>query len=155
MSIKSDVADAVVAELNATEFSIKFVAERVHGKAQLQLTNLDCLRVEVFPVGTTLGLADRGSAGHEVTIDIVIRKKLGPQEADQATGEVELEPIDELDNLTEEIGIHFQPEQPDRTGRLAEYEDAAWLSGRILSGYGFDKDRTQIYMGQVRLVFDV
>jgi hypothetical protein len=157
--ILHSVAEAVKTELNAATFGLEFHAHRIQHRRQMKLTELTTRpTVEVLPVMMTTELADRGSALHDCTVDIFIRQKMAAHpDQQQYDGTIDTDLLDELTELAEDIAVHFQPEQgTSRDGRLDTYEDAAWKSGRLLSGYVTDAfPQTRVFMAQVRLVFTV
>lgn len=111
MPVITDVADAVVSELNETEFSQPFTAQR-HYLPRFELQDLKTLHVSVVPSGLTVETAGRSQAQRDVAIDVAVQKKLAhEQNAD----------LDPLLALTEEIAEHF------RGKRLAGYPDAIWV----------------------------
>lgn len=156
--ILHSVAEAVKTELNTATFGLEFEAVRIQHRRQMKMTELSTRpTVEVLPVMMTTALADRGSALHECTVDVFLRQKMSAHpDQQQYDGSIDTDLIDELTELAEDIAVHFQPEQPTRTGRLATYEDAAWLSGRLMSGYLTDAfPQSRVFMAQIRLVFTV
>jgi len=111
MAVVTDLADAVVAELNAATFSQPVTAER-HYLPQFDLPEMKTLHVTVVPKGVVLSTSDRARGQGDYSIDIAVQKKF---ETDENT---ELDP---LVALVEEIADHF------RARRLASYPNAAWL----------------------------
>lgn len=110
MPVITDVADAVVAELNAATFSQSFTAKR-HYQPRYELADLQTLHVTVIPSGLTTQLLGRGQSQREVAIDIAVQKKLDQeQNAD----------VDPLMALAEEIAEHF------RGRRLTDFPNAIW-----------------------------
>lgn len=155
MSIRVDVADAVTAELNATEFSVAFIAETTSGRRNRTIKELEVLTVEVVPVSLRIDLADRGHPGEEVTIDIFLRQKMGLAAQELQSGEIAKEEIEHLTDLAEEIAFHFMPPTADG-GTLAGYTNGSWQSCQIVSGYADDRfTKTRIFLGQIRLVFQI
>jgi hypothetical protein len=110
MPIITNVADAVVAELNATQFSQQFTAQR-HYQPRYDLADLKTLHVTVIPTTLTVQTLGRTSAQRDVAIDIAVQQKL-----DQETNAV----LDPLLALAEEIAEHF------RGKRLDSFPGAIW-----------------------------
>lgn len=111
MSVMTNIADAIVAELNAATFSQPVTAER-HYLPRFDLREMEALHVSVVPKAVTQEMADRTRGQGDYSIDVAVQQKL--QTADNAE-------IDSLTNLVEEIGDHF------RGRRLDSYPDAIWV----------------------------
>ncbi len=109
MCVITDVADAVVATLNAGDFSEPFEARRCY-LPLLELPALKDLHVSVVPRGVTVANIGRGVNQHEVQVDVAVQKRVG----EEATEE-----LDALMGLVEEIADEFS-----RTPRLASYPGA-------------------------------
>lgn len=110
MSLITDIADAVVTELAAAEFSMPFEPAR-HYRPQFDLVELKTLRVSVVPKGITIASLGRTVNQHEVAIDVAVQQKVDA--ADNAA-------LDALMNLVQEIADFF------RLRRLTAFPDAAW-----------------------------
>jgi len=112
MSTINEIADAIVASLNAGSFSMQFQAERccqpVHELSQLQ-----ALKVSVVPKSLTATAATRLDGFFDCAIDIGIQHKV---DADDQ------EALDGLMHLVEEIGDHL------RFRKLDAFPNAAWLA---------------------------
>ena len=111
MAVITDVADAVVAELNATSFSQTLEAKRSY-VPQFDLAEMKDLHVTVVPKGVTILPGSRSKNQHDLAIDVAIQKKL--DKADNAE-------IDVLMGLVDEIADRF------RLKRLDSYPGAVWL----------------------------
>jgi len=111
MALVTDVADAVVAELNATTFSQPFEAKRAY-LPQFDLAEMKDLHVTVVPKAVTIQPGSRSQNQHEVAIDVAVQKKL-----DQADNTE----IDALMGLVDEIADRF------RLKRLDSYPNAVWM----------------------------
>jgi len=109
MALIADIADAVVAELNAGSFSVPFTAERLY-RPDFELPEMKDLHVSVVPHGLEMTTAGRGLSQHDVQIDLAVQKKLDA--ADNAE-------IDALMGLVEELAEFL------RTKR--QFGDAAWV----------------------------
>ena len=105
------VADAVVASLNAGSFSVPFVAQRRY-RPTFDLAELDTLRVSVVPESVETINATRSASYFDCTVDIGIQQKV---DADDAGA------IDALMDLVQEIVDHL------RMQRLDDLPEAAWL----------------------------
>lgn len=112
MSTVVDIADAVVASLNAGTFNQTFTAERLY-QPTFDLSEMNTLHVSVVPRSRNSQMAARDSTFEECAIDIGIQKKVDPDDPDQ---------IDALMDLVEEISDHL------KMRRLATTPAAAWLS---------------------------
>lgn len=111
MAVITDLADAIVAELNASTFSQTITAVRQF-LPQFELPEMKTLHVTVVPRGIASGIADRSRGQGDYSVDIAVQKKLSSD--DNAD-------IDPLLALVEEIADHFHAR------RLASYPNAAWL----------------------------
>ena len=110
MAAITDVAEAIVAELNAASFSLAFTARRAY-LPRYKLEDMEELHVTVVPKADTMLPGDRGKSRHDFQMDVAVQKKLVTGE----NGE-----IDPLMSLTEEIADYF------RAKRLALFASAVW-----------------------------
>jgi hypothetical protein len=94
-----DIADAVVAQLNATAFSQPVTAER-HYQPQFELSEMTELRVSVVPRSVTSKGLDRNRDSFDYKIDVAVQQKLDPTPGN----------LDALMALVEEIADHFRSE---------------------------------------------
>ena len=79
MSLVTDIADAVAAELNGAEqgtFGEAFTAER-RVLPQFDLEDLAGLKVTVVPKAVEISGASRSVCQYEISVDVGIQKKLG------------------------------------------------------------------------------
>ena len=79
MSLATDIADAVAAELNAADagtFGEPFTAQRLVLPA-FDLADLAELKVCIVPKSVTITASTRTASQHEIAVDIGIQKKLG------------------------------------------------------------------------------
>lgn len=111
MPVITDLADAVVAELNGASFSQPVTAQRLY-LPQFELPELQALHVTVVPKAVLLASADRSRSQGDYSVDVAVQQKFTT--GDNAE-------LDLLTGLTEEIGDHF------RGRRLGSYPAAAWL----------------------------
>ena len=111
MAVITDVADAVVAELNAGSFSLPFTAERLYLPV-FELADMQALHVTVVPKSVATDAAARTQNQQDYAIDVAVQQKLS------STANAL---IDELVTLVEELADHF------RFRRLENYPDAIWL----------------------------
>ena len=107
----TDIADAVVTELNAATFSQPVTAQR-HYQPTFELKDMGTLHVTVVPKGVELQGATRAMVQADVQIDIGVQKKLAS---------IEPAEIDPLLRLVEEIADYF------RTHRLTGQPNAMWV----------------------------
>jgi len=111
MAVITDIADAVVAELNGGTFSQTFTAKRYY-RPIFDLAEMSDLHVSVVPRAMTIERADRSRNQHDVQIDVAVQKKCEAGDADE---------LDPLMSLVEEIADFF------RLRRLVAYPDAVWV----------------------------
>jgi hypothetical protein len=107
MAVILDIADAVVAELNATAFSQPLTAERYY-RPQFELSEMTELKVTVVPRALASKTLDRSRDSFDYQIDVAVQKKT----------DISPEALDALMTLVEEIADHF------RKHPLASYPDA-------------------------------
>jgi hypothetical protein len=112
VSVILDIADAVVASLNAGSFALEFEAERKY-QPVFELQDMQTLHVSVVPKSLAITTAARDSGFFDVAIDIGVQKKVNPDQPDE---------LDALMNLVEQIADHL------RMKRLDDAPNAAWLS---------------------------
>jgi len=120
MSRLTDIADAVVAKLNAATFSEAFVAVLGYD-VQYDIEEMSALHVTVLPATLDQGISARRFAQEDIRIEIGVQKKLPPKNT-PATDAVE---IGELISLTEAIGDFLRGES------LADFPAATWISQSI------------------------
>ena len=111
MALITDIAEAVVAELNAGSFSLPFTAAR-HYRPVFELEEMQTLHVTVVPKGTAIQPNSRNSNQHDIDIDVAIQQKL--ETADNTD-------IDPLMTLVDEIADQF------RFKRLNSFPNAVWV----------------------------
>lgn len=97
MAVILDIADAVVTELNSTEWSQEFTAERRY-RPELKLADLATLHVLVVPRSVESSTATRSGYQHDYKVDVGVLQRFS---------EAESEEIDDLMDLVEEIADHF------------------------------------------------
>jgi hypothetical protein len=110
MSTILDIADAVVASINAGTFAQPVQAERRY-QPTFELPDLAELKVSVVPKAVTITNATRTDGYFDCAVDIGVQKKI----ADDAE-------IDVLVSLVEELADHL------RQKRLDSFPDAAFVS---------------------------
>ena len=106
-----EIADAVVAELNASALFAPCVAERSYAPL-FELSEMKDLHVTVVPRGKTTAAHSRATTQEDVAIDVAIQMKL-----DKADNEE----IDALMELVDQIAEYF------KLKRLTACPDAAWI----------------------------
>ena len=126
MSILTDIADALVAELNAGNFSQEFTACR-HNLASFDLKDMKDLHVTVVPKGMEMTTAGRGLAQDDVQIDVAVQKKLTAADNNE---------IDELMGLVEQIAEFVRAK--------GKFADAAWVRTENVPIY------SQEHLGELR-----
>jgi hypothetical protein len=105
------IADAVVAQLNAATFSQPLTAAR-HYVPSFELAEMNELRVTVVPRAVVVSPLDRSRLTHDAQVDVAVQKKLATGEAAE---------IDPLMALVEEVADHF------RQRRLDSFPAAHWI----------------------------
>lgn len=123
MSTLIDIAEAVVAELNAEAAKPEggalgqgLVAKR-HYRPLFELSQLGTLRVSVVPRGISISNLGRNSNQHDAAVDVAVQKKVGPADGTQAS----TTELDGLMQLTESIADFF------RLRRLVSAPSAIWV----------------------------
>ena len=111
MSNVANIADSIVAELNAGSFSQSFTAER-HYRPLFDLADMKTLRVSVVPRGQIVNPGSRTRNAFDYSVDVAVQKKL------DAGDNAEFDP---LLSLVEEVADHF------RLKRLASFPEAIWI----------------------------
>ena len=111
MATITDIADAVVAELNGRSFSQPLTAVRYY-RPVFDLGEMKTLHVSVVPKGVTIERADRSRNQYDFAIDVAVQKKF--QTGDNTE-------LDALLALVEEIADFF------RLRRLTSYPAAIWV----------------------------
>ena len=111
MSVVIDIADSIVAELNAATLSMPLAAQR-HYVPSFELKDMSNLHVSVVPKGLIVTKSDRNHNTNDAMIDVAVQKKFSAGDATE---------IDPLLNLVEEIADYF------RLRRLASFPGAHWL----------------------------
>ena len=107
----TDIADAVVAELNGGSFSQAFTAERKY-QPTYELSEMQTLHVTVVPKSVTTAIASRSDDQVDCAVDIGVQKKLGDDADTEADG---------LMALVEEIAAFLNRRA------LAGTPDAVWV----------------------------
>ncbi|MDD4788816.1 MAG: hypothetical protein PHO07_16715 [Pirellulales bacterium] len=111
MAVIADIADSIVAELNAGGFSQPLSATRCY-LPKFDLAEMKDLHVTVVPRGVAVTAGTRNHNQHDYQIDIAVQKKLTAAD----NGE-----IDALMSLVDEIADHF------RLKRLDNLRAAVWV----------------------------
>jgi len=112
VSVAVDVADAVVASLNAGSFAVTLNAERKFVPVA-ELADLAALQVTVVPKATAISIATRDSSTFDCSVDIGIQQKVNADDHAE---------IEALIDLTEQVVDHL------RFKALDALPEAAWLS---------------------------
>ncbi|WP_417848818.1 hypothetical protein [Thalassoglobus sp.] len=140
MPLITQVAEAVIAELNGTTFSQPFTAVRSY-LPRSELAELKALKVTVVPSGLSVVTASRGQTQQDVAIDVAVQQKL--------TGEDNTD-LDPLLALAEEIAAHF------RGKRLTSFPHAIWVKTEFKTIYAPDHiDQLRTFTSVVSLTFRV
>lgn len=150
-----EVAEALTADLltavTADEFTgLTFEPEWSFADWDDDLSDLDCLKVDVVPVTyDETDLDARESVGYVVSCDVVIRKKFS-QKYRRQDGKIDRDEIAALVLLVEEIHEYLCKI------RLTDYDEASWKETTIRSTYSRKHLRElSMFLGIVRVSFDV
>ncbi len=140
MAVITDVADALVAELNAASLSLPLTAAR-HYVPSFELQDMKDLHVSVVPRGVVILPGGRGHNHHDYSIDVAVQKKVDAEEGTE---------IDELLDLVDEIADHF------RFRRLDSYPAAHWIKTEHAPIYAQDHwDELRQFTSVLTLTFRV
>jgi hypothetical protein len=112
VSTINQIADAVVASLNAAPFSLPFTAERKYQPA-FELSQLHELRVSVVPKSLAATAATRADVFFDCAIDIGVQRKVNADDAPTLDGLMHL-----VEEITDRLRFH----------RLEALPGAAWLA---------------------------
>ena len=139
MSVVTQIAEAVVTELNGATFGQPIQAERQY-LPLFELEQLKDLRVTVVPKSQAIEATSRSTNQHDIDIDIAVQKKL-PQ-----TTPAEIDP---LMVLVQELADHF------RFKRLTS-PDAVWIKTQNEPVYAPEHlDRFRVFTSILTLTFRV
>ena len=116
MSVITDVADAIVVELNAATFSQTVNAVRAY-LPQYKLTEMQTLHVTVVPKGIVIANPDRSRSQSDYSFDVAVQKKF-------STGSNE--ELDALLQLVQDIVLYFR-----HTQRLESFPNAIWMKTEV------------------------
>ena len=116
MSVITDVADAIVVELNAATFSQPVAAVRAY-LPQYKLTQMQNLHVTVVPKSIVLANPDRSRSQSDYSFDVAVQKKF-------STGSNE--ELDALLQLVQDIVLYFR-----HTQRLESFPNAIWMKTEV------------------------
>ena len=116
MPVITDVADAIVVELNAATFSQPVNAVRAY-LPQYKLTEMQNLHVTVVPKSIVLANPDRSRSQSDYSFDVAVQKKF-------STGSNE--ELDALIDLVQDIVVYFRKNQ-----RLESFPNAMWMKTEV------------------------
>ena len=104
------IADALVAALNAAPFSLPFEAVRRY-RPEYTLAELAELRVTVVPKGYAAEMADRSRDEEDIQIDVAVQKKLGSSDGriDQAAADSLMRLVGEIRRATRRLRLATTP----------------------------------------------
>jgi hypothetical protein len=146
MSLVTDIADAVVSELNAAQtppapgFGQTFTAVRAY-RPQFDLADLKTLQVTVVPKAIEIINITRQANQNDVAVDVAVQKKVDP--ADTAE-------MDGLMALVEKLGDFF------RLRRLTALPTALWTKTENVPIYAPEHLETkQVFTSVLTLTFRV
>lgn len=146
MPLPLDIADAVVAELNAAQvdpgpgFGQTFMATRSY-RPVFELADLKTLRVTVVPKGIEIVNITRTANQNDVSVDVAVQKKVNPADAAE---------MDALMTLVEKLSDFF------RLRRLAALPTALWTKTENVPIYSPEHLETkQVFTSVLTLTFRV
>jgi len=119
MAVITDIAEAVVEELNGGSFSQPFTAVR-HYRPLFDLKDMAALHVTVVPKGIVVERLDRTRNQEDVQVDVAVQKKFST--GDNAE-------LDALVGLVQEIADFF------RLRRLEACPEAVWVRSENVPVY--------------------
>lgn len=125
MSLIIDIADAVVAALNAAPegtFAQSFTAQRMY-LPQFDLKEMSDLHVTVVPKGTEIQPGTRNTGRYDCSIDVGVQKKLANAQ--------DLSEVDSLLTLAEGIAEYFR-------NKVLSPVQAAWVRSEHTHLYAQD-----------------
>ena len=147
MSLITDIADAVAAELNAAPagtFARDFTAVR-HYRPLFDLAELKTLRVSVVPKGIEITRLGRNANQHDVSVDVAVQKKLD----DPAPGSEAAE-MDGLMLLAGQIADFF------RLRRLTAQPSAVWMKTEHSPIYALEHlEQKRVFTSVLTFTFSV
>lgn len=124
-SILIRVTEAVKDALNDGDFSQEFKAVRSYADWELPLEETiqsDTLFLDVVPVPPVpLDLETRGSLNYQPSVDIIVRRRLGPERR-EASGRYKIEELDALTTFVEELAEFFVEDELANGGRWSGTE---------------------------------
>ena len=126
MALLTDIADDLVAVLNAGTFSQPFTARRAY-RPVFDLQEMKELHVTVVPKGIEMATAGRGLVQDDVQIDVAVQKKLAAADDSE---------IDELMGLVQEIAEFVRAK--------GKFADATWVKTENVPIY------SQEHLGELR-----
>jgi hypothetical protein len=146
MPLILDMADAVVAELNAAQqapapgFGLPFTAVRAY-RPTYDLTELKTLKVTVVPKGIEIVNITRNANQNDVSVDVAVQQKVDPDDSTQ---------MDALMALVEKLGDFF------RLRRLASFPTALWTKTENVPIYSPEHLETkQVFTSVLTFTFRV
>jgi hypothetical protein len=155
MATITDIADAVVAEINGHTWvaapptppeeeggdpTPAFTAQR-HYRPRFDLKDMAALHVSVVPKGVTVDRLDRTRNQEDYQIDVAVQKKFERGDAAE---------LDPLMGLVQEVRDFF------RLRRLAEYPDALWVRTENVPVYAVEHlDELRQFTSVLTLTFRV
>ncbi len=145
-----DAAEAVKTGLNSASLSQSFRAERSYADWDMELEDIDTLRVDVVPVAhEDSDLADRGHIAYECAIDVGIRKRFS-QDDQAMSGRVATDEVDALVLLVEDVVELFAGKV------LTDFTSGIWHEAEVRASFNRAHLRElRQFTGIVRLPFDV
>lgn len=116
-----EIADALVAELNAATFTQPFTPERSY-QPTFDLADLKTLKVTIVPKTKTAAAGTRSASQNDYQIDVAIQKKLGTDPKAEC---------DALMLLVEEITDHVRGKRLASVAWLASQNDPIFVPEHI------------------------
>lgn len=140
MSVLKDLANAVVAKLNAGEFSLPFTAARAYVPVAT-LEELAMMRVTVVPKSLTISPLTRAKDTHSYAVDVGVQQRVDTSATDDT---------DALASLVEEIADLL------RRSRLPDFPAARWVSVENDPIYDWERlKERQVFTSVLTVTYEV
>lgn len=165
-AVQVEVADAVVAAIQASEFKNDFTPERSYADWELKLEEMDLLvlrdidKLHVDVVSHTTeqqqDVSARGQVRYLAPVDIAVRRKFGHDKQVEDTGRIKLKEIDALILLVQKIAQLFTFASLE----LPSYAGAVWDNDNGGTQILFNPDTKMLrekrqFTGLVRVFFRI
>lgn len=159
-AVSVEVAEAVIAAINAHDFGLAFTAELSDNDlSPAQLKDMTDLRVDVFTGPDESTIEARGTLIYDVITDIWIRNKFDINTQVPSDGKVDMDELKRVKKLAQDVWEFMVPCQPTQTGQLttaAGYNAALDVErSRFRTRYTRREQTFRLFEGWVRLFYFV